>query len=508
MFISKLLQWFLISILVAMLSACRNSSEPVYSDASSSGNGGGNDYKTLKVLSPKDGQNVEYSFVTIEIASNSDIFNIKAKNLSLLNSFEKEGIKNGDKFYIFNVPLTKDENKIKLTLTKNSGVTESKELILSSEEKGLPPIGLNSDRKEGFEKLDTIIKVGTSLNSSEYLLDKEGNGIIDEKKSDGSFDVSYTKEGRFAPIVTIRTSDGILYTTQKNAITIDLKPKPLIQPLSSLTNINVIDMQIFDHNKYFVLSDDNIYEINATSNQISKTISLLGLSNPEGFFVAIDGDVFIADTGADRVVKLSKDSNYQQTMVFGTNGSGNGKFNQPKDIVVGTQGDLQKIYVLDSGNNRVQVFNYVGAWLYSFDGSNTPTGKLNNPTSMVGYFAQPLTIVDSGNGIIRTLQCSINQPAHEVSVIKDGISSSIGKITLNGSLIVPDKGNKKIHFFQNNHWLKKSIDAIKVPNIVISHDYLSLMVSNEGESGLSKIKIQIDPKGADPIDIVKEIVNE
>ena len=275
----------------------------------------------------------------------------------------------------------------------------------------------------------------------------------------------------------------------------------------TLENIAVIDMQIFDEDTYYILSsDNNIYEVDETLNQITKKIPLSNISSPEGFFVDREGDIFIADTGSNRVVRLSKSSVYLQTMAFGKNGSGNGEFDQPKDVVVESTGEEQKIYVLDAGNNRVQVFNYVGAWLYAFDGSTTPTGKLNNPTSMTGYYAQPLTIVDSGNGVIRTLQHGVDGQEYEMSVIRDGISTDLGKITTNGSLMVPDQANKKLLIFQNNSWLERNVTTDKVPKIAITRDDVSLLVAYEGEGGISNITIELDPPGSEPKDIAQAFV--
>ncbi len=206
------------------------------------------------------------------------------------------------------------------------------------------------------------------------------------------------------------------------------------------------------------------------------------------------------------MVRLSKSSNYIQTMTFGKSGSSNGEFAQPKDVVVESSGDEQKIYVLDAGNNRVQVFNHVGAWLYAFDGSTTPTGKLNNPTSMTGYYAQPLTIVDSGNGVIRTLQCSQDGEENEIAIINSDISTDLGKITTNGSLLVSDQGKKQIMIFQNNSWLEYNITTEKVPKIAASRDDVSLLVAYEGEGGISTITRELDPPGSEPKDIAQAFV--
>jgi len=396
--------------------------------------------------------------------------------------------------------LVKGKNQIELI---GDGGSEKLTVTINSEDKGVPPIGLNIKKREGFEKLDTTIAVQTSLSASKYLFDKDSNGITDEEKSNSSFDVSYAQEGRYFPMATVKTSSGVWYSSQKN-ISLDVKAKPTVKALADLAGLSVIDMQTFNHKRYYIFAkDNNVYKIDPKTNKIIQTIPVAGVNNAEGFFVDIEENIYIANTGANQIIKLSKADNYQQTIVINKAGSGDGELSQPKDLVVDSHRDNGRIYVLDAGNNRVQVFDGLGKYLYAFDGSTTPTGKLKNPTSMIGYFGQPLSIVDSGNSVIRTLQCSQGQPENETAVIKDGISSNIGMITLDSSLIVTDKGNKKILLYKHKSDLDRSIDVDTLPNIVISNDDISLIVANEGESGIKNLKIQINPKGAEPIDIAK-----
>ena len=55
-------------------------------------------------------------------------------------------------------------------------------------------------------------------------------------------------------------------------------------------------------------------------------------------------------------------------MTFGTPGSGDGQFRQPRNLAVSADGE--RIYVLDSGNNRVQYFDRNGSLLGQWDSAN------------------------------------------------------------------------------------------------------------------------------------------
>ena len=75
------------------------------------------------------------------------------------------------------------------------------------------------------------------------------------------------------------------------------------------------------------------------------------LKAPEGVDVNELGRVYVADTGQDRVVIFS--SAGDSLLAFGARGSGLGSFREPTDIAVARDG---KIYVVDTGNHRIQKF--------------------------------------------------------------------------------------------------------------------------------------------------------
>lgn len=85
---------------------------------------------------------------------------------------------------------------------------------------------------------------------------------------------------------------------------------------------------------------------------------------------------------------------------FGEAGSGNGQLKTPKGIAVNN--GTHDLYVVDSGNNRVERFTSTGAYIGQFDGSGAyevegqvehgaaaPTGAFSNPTR--------IAVDDSGN---------------------------------------------------------------------------------------------------------------
>ena len=104
---------------------------------------------------------------------------------------------------------------------------------------------------------------------------------------------------------------------------------------------------------------------------------------------------------------------------FGEAGSGNGQLKAPKGIAVNN--GTHDLYVVDSGNNRVERFTSSGTYIGQFDGSGTyevegkvehgaaaPTGTFNDPTRIAvdnsGNLLDPseedVYVVDRGNNVI------------------------------------------------------------------------------------------------------------
>ncbi len=97
-------------------------------------------------------------------------------------------------------------------------------------------------------------------------------------------------------------------------------------------------------------------------------------NDPEGIAVDSGGDVYVGDTGNNRVEKFNKNGVYQSQ--FGSSGSGNGQFNSPVGIAFGANGE---IYVTDVGNNRVQEFDSKGSYRGQFGSYGQGNGEFLNP---------------------------------------------------------------------------------------------------------------------------------
>jgi DNA-binding beta-propeller fold protein YncE len=85
--------------------------------------------------------------------------------------------------------------------------------------------------------------------------------------------------------------------------------------------------------------------------------------NPRGIACNEYGDIYIADTGNDRIARFYNNGK-KVTFIrnIGNTGSEPGKLNKPTYVALDSNG---RIYVSDTGNNRVQLFSKSGGYLAS-----------------------------------------------------------------------------------------------------------------------------------------------
>lgn len=92
--------------------------------------------------------------------------------------------------------------------------------------------------------------------------------------------------------------------------------------------------------------------------------------NPKGVAVYYNtGNIFVVDTGNDRIQKYTRSSGPIPTWpisFWGSSGSGDEQFNQPWAIAVDPSSS--EVYISDKGNNRIQKFTASGKFITKFVG--------------------------------------------------------------------------------------------------------------------------------------------
>lgn len=159
------------------------------------------------------------------------------------------------------------------------------------------------------------------------------------------------------------------------------------------------------------------------------TSSLIGTSGSDpGWLnkpldIAIDGQgyVYVVDTNNNRIQVYKPDGRY--VAQWGGLGSGDGQFNAPQSVAIGLN---NQVYVADGGNQRVQQFTVELPPLVTPNpdpdptptptpGGNTPTSPSSDPSSKVSYRGSSSTSPDAPVLPSDTLIVLTVQPNHTFS---------------------------------------------------------------------------------------------
>jgi sugar lactone lactonase YvrE len=112
--------------------------------------------------------------------------------------------------------------------------------------------------------------------------------------------------------------------------------------------------------------------------------------SPRGIFVDAKGMIYVADTGNDRVQIFNPDGTYSN--MFGDSGSGDGEFHSPSAVAVNSVGN---IYVADTRNHKIKAFSHDGIFLFSV-GPVIGNVTLQDPVSIAFDGDNNVYVLDSG----------------------------------------------------------------------------------------------------------------
>jgi sugar lactone lactonase YvrE len=201
----------------------------------------------------------------------------------------------------------------------------------------------------------------------------------------------------------------------------------------------------------------------ANVNTIAGDGSPLALSDPFGVAVATDGTVYIADAGeSNRIYKLSPEKTFTTLAGdkegFSDGGGSAASFNSPSGIAIDADGNL---FVADTGNNRIRkitsegnVSTLAGDGNAGYRDGPATQSQFNGPIGVAVDARGNVYIADSYNDRIRVITTDGNvttvagkgtpgyADGHRTSAMFDTPCGIVA--ASDGSLIVADTGNDRL----------------------------------------------------------------
>ena len=115
-------------------------------------------------------------------------------------------------------------------------------------------------------------------------------------------------------------------------------------------------------------------------------------NHPAAVTVAPSGNVFVADTGNNRVAELAPNGVFMDE--FGQLGSGEGRLHDPTGVAVDAAG---RVYVVNAANNRVEVFDESGHYLAKWGRRGIGPGEFSQPTAVAVGCEGSVYVADTNN---------------------------------------------------------------------------------------------------------------
>src|SRR5215207_4418248 len=185
-------------------------------------------------------------------------------------------------------------------------------------------------------------------------------------------------------------------------------------------------------------------------------------SDPFGVAIAEDGTIYVADAGeSNRIRKISPDGNVT-TLAGNSEGFADGagasaSFNTPSALALGPDGNL---YVADTGNNRIRkitpagnVSTVAGDGTAGYVDGPAAQARFNGPVGLTVSAGGDIYVADTYNDVIRMIT-----KEGQVTTIAGGgtpgyadgeqkvalFDTPCGIIVANNNLIVADTGNRRL----------------------------------------------------------------
>ncbi|CAA0094738.1 Uncharacterised protein [Halioglobus japonicus] len=475
----------------------------------------------IMLLSPSGPTSIDAGKITMEIA-NSGFVNLIARNLSAPAASEditREGVDNGDSFFVFDMPLFEGSNSIEIEATAPNNRSASQTVMISSNDPALEVVKLRPTPEMGTapHRAQLTVAIDPAISADDILVDMDGDGVIDETSGPNNpIMATYKDEGSFTPKVTVRTDSNLLISSEEMSTrAVRVLPPVVRNAAASITTTQAVnDVQVLSDGTIYLLQSNRILILDSDGT-LSREISH-SATDPQGMFVDESGNIFIADTLSSRVIKLLASRNFSPDTLlgpegaFGEAGSENGELNAPEDVAVVTITGEDIIYVVDTGNSRIQRFNRVGVFEEVI--TTEANGTLKEPSGIAVTDEGTLFIVDRGANQVVVLDNSGNF---------DGVIGGPGtlpgqfrspnKVSLSpDGLIVTDTGNRRVQIIQLNGVVLRVVDLPgDAPGVAgvrpdVSPAELLLVADQLDPSELTAFDLVQDPPEDGPLAIARK----
>ncbi len=162
------------------------------------------------------------------------------------------------------------------------------------------------------------------------------------------------------------------------------------------------------------------------------------LSHPTDEAIDAKGNLWVVDSANNRLEVFNEKGEFSKTV--GTKGTGNGQFSAPGAIAFTASGGF---WVADTANNRLQQFNSAGEFVKAVGSKGTGSGQFDHPEGLAIDAAGNLWVSDSYNRRIQKL----NGAGEFVKVMNPegmGAIEPVGIEVANSTVFIADASHNRV----------------------------------------------------------------
>jgi hypothetical protein len=478
------------------------------------------------------GTQLVYSFGSATQITVDDVeltLEIRAEGLSevdVVSPVSLMAVRDGDVFRIWSLPLAPGDNTVRLRALADSGAPFEQVLVVHNAALPRPAARLVFEPLtcEPGVPVRARVLVAAGLGApTEILVDEDRDGIVERHlTSNDELSFTFFEPGLYEPRVAVRTAHGMLHASNElfTPTIRCLEPLPSApdwmppQALPALVDIAWSPLT----GAPVVLSSHtrSVYFLNRTG-RVALQRPAAGCVTPVGLSISASGDVLIADSGGNRVVRLAAAAGYALDSSFGAGGivgeagDGPGQFASPSDVavLVDLASGAQRIVVSDTGNHRLQVLDEHGAFL----AASTEAGGghlLEAPTQLASDGPEVVAVIDSGP---RRL-CVFALRGAALAAITDGFAnvSALEVTSLHGDphsggFLVGESAHKRLHVLGPLGSIRRIVEVAApfTGGLLVGDDPETRLVLT-GESGLVGYTWRDDPRDQGPEDSARRAI--
>ena len=277
------------------------------------------------------------------------------------------------------------------------------------------------------------------------LLTHQGNLIKGklESLSQGHVKVILTPERRGQHQLNVKVN-GAHIKSSPFTVTVYIPPNLLSQPVATIPGMKRPGSLVYSHTEDKILvtevNNGRIMKITRDSQLHVHVIlrEFIKLTHVSEIAQDADLNIFYATTSDNQLHKLSDDGNIIKTV--GRLGKRNAEFNYPNGLRVNKKREL---YVCDSENNRIQVFDLDLYFKRSFGKSGTGKGQFNFPEDVDFDSSGNIYVTDIGNHRIQVFTCT-ERHIRSIRNQRVPIFQPVSLLMHDEQLYVTDQHNHKV----------------------------------------------------------------